>query len=158
MSTDGPGAPTSDDGIALFVVEGDVAVPAPPEDVEVARRYGASDDKGEVRDGHRITVLARASRYAVGDAVRVVHVYEAVDPRHTLYLMGPKPVWGERVDGALVTPAENPQLLYDGEIEHGPGVDFNWEITTYSFDAPGRHEIRWEIEGLTSNTLHVEVV
>lgn len=156
MSADRPGPP--DDDVDLFVIAGDEAVRAPAGDLATARGYRDAPDKGPVADGRRITLLTRTDRYRVGEEVRVVHAYEVLEPGHELYLAGPKPVWGESVDGVLVTPADNPQLVYDGEVVDGPGVDVNWEITTYRFDEPGVHEVVWEIEGLRSNTrrLHVE--
>jgi hypothetical protein len=38
------------------------------------------------------------------------------------------------------------------------GVDYNYDITTYSFVAPGRYTIHWQMGGLHSNTLELEIV
>jgi hypothetical protein len=37
-------------------------------------------------------------------------------------------------------------------------VDYNYDITTYTFDESGRHTIQWRLGDLRSNTLELEVV
>lgn len=129
-----------------------------PEDV--ARVYDGWDERGPERDGRRITLMALRTSVAVGEAVEVLHVYEVLDGEHSLHVMGPKPVYGERLDGEPATPAEPPEGddpfapgLYDGRVLPGPGVDGNFEITRYTFSAPGTHEVVWEVSGLRSNAL-----
>jgi hypothetical protein len=96
--------------------------------------------------------------------VRVIHVMEALEPDVPRYVVGPKEVIGESVDGELRTadavPGVDPLVpaTYDGPVLDGPGVDFNWEITSYRFAEPGRHVIVWEPGDLRSNVLTVDVV
>lgn len=150
--------------ISLFVREGDRIVPAPPEDIEVARGYPAFSDKGAVHRGYRLTILTRSTRYRAGEEVRVIHVCEAVEPGSVLYVMGPKRVYGELVDGRMATdPPPNPEeplvpaQPYDGRVVPGPGVDVNYEITRYRFDNPGEHTISWQLGDLVSNVRRIEV-
>jgi hypothetical protein len=90
-------------------------------------------------------------------------VHEAVEPGHRVYVMGPKLVYGEYVDGQPTTPApppgENPLLppIYNGRVLPSPAVDYNFEITSYSFTEPGTHHIQWRLEPLQSNVIAVEI-
>lgn len=148
----------------LFVREGDRIVPAADVDVELARRYPSFPEKGQVRDGYRLTILTHRAVYRVSEEIRVVHVCEAVAPGTELYVMGPKPVCGEYVDGRPATaPCPNPAEPlapiepYDGRVVPGPGIDTNYEITRYTFDAPGIHTIVWRLGELASNTRRIEI-
>jgi hypothetical protein len=130
---------------------------------EIKRRYTSWADRGEPRDGRRLTIMSPATEVAPGEPVEVEHVLEALGPEHELYVMGPKPVYGERVDGVPVGP-EPPEWedalaprLYDGATRPGPGLDVNFEVTRHAFADPGPHEIVWEASGLRSNVLRVEV-
>jgi hypothetical protein len=38
-----------------------------------------------------------------------------------------------------------------------PAVDYNWDITEYSFSSAGSHTIEWKLGALVSNQLVVEV-
>jgi hypothetical protein len=73
-------------------------------------------------------------------------------------------VIGVSVEGELRTAAAVPGVdplepaTYDGPVLDGPGVDFNWEITSYRFAEPGRYVIVWEPGDLRSNELIVDVV
>ena len=131
---------------------------------EVESAYRDWPDKGPLVGGRRLTLLSPAPRVAPGEPVPVYHVAEVTEPGRTLYVMGPKPVVGERVDGELRTPPppadEDPlePLLYDGRTLPSPGLDVNWEVTRYAFDEPGPHEIEWRLNGLRSNVLRVDVV
>ena len=49
---------------ALFVRAGDHIVPAPAEDIELARSYAGFADKGPVHNGYRLTILSSAPRIA----------------------------------------------------------------------------------------------
>jgi hypothetical protein len=143
----------------LFIREGDRIVDAPPEDVEVAKRYPAFANKGAVVGDRRITIMCRADKYRVGEQVRVLHVLEALKPGQKLFVMGPKAVYGEYVDDRLATAASaDPAQAYDGRVLDSPGVDYNYDITHYSFSEPGRHKIYWQMGELRSNTLEIEVV
>jgi len=118
---------------------GDIAL-APDADQAVAQRYRSSPH-GEVHGALRMTILAARQSYHVGEAVRVLHAVEAVDPSAEAWVMGPKPVFGE----------------YDGAVVRGPAIDFNFDITSYTFDRPGRHTIEWRLGEVRSNTIVIDV-
>jgi hypothetical protein len=132
-----------------------------PEDA--ARLYEGWEDKGPVSGGERLTLLAPRTRVGIGEPVEVLHVYEITEPGRELHVMGPKPVFGETLDGEPATPPppddDDPLHpgLYDGRVLQSPGVDANFEPTTYTFSGPGRHELTWSVDGLVSNTLPIEV-
>jgi hypothetical protein len=131
--------------------------------IDVPEAYAAWPDKGPLVDGHRLTILAEGTELQPGDTLRVTHVHEVTRPGASLYVMGPKPVYGEELDGRTVTPAvpEGDHPLepgeYDGRVLPGPGIDHNFETTSYTFDSPGRHELTWRIGALISNRLTIEV-
>jgi hypothetical protein len=108
--------------------------------------------------------MAAHTLLEVSETVEVLHVYEVMDAGRQLYVMGPKPVYGERLDGRSATPdappGEDPFApgLYDGRVLPGPGIDVNFEVTSYVFGAPGTHEVVWAAGGLTSNTLRLQAV
>jgi hypothetical protein len=129
-----------------------------PDDLALSRAYPTAEVKGPIRDGRRLTIMARKKRYNVGEEVRVIHVLEIVEPGRQLLAMGPKPVYGEYVDDRLVTPEPVDDPIYDGLVLPSPDVDSHYEVTSYSFQDPGRHRIRWEHEGQSSNTLEIDVV
>jgi hypothetical protein len=146
----------------LWVREGDRIADAPARDAAVARSYPRYRDKGPVAGGKRITILTEDETHLVGDEVRVVHVVEFVEPGHQAYVMGPKPVFGEFIDDELVTepvPAGDPLVPaeYNGVTLPSPAVDYNFEITTYTFHEPGIYWIQWRLGQLVSNTLEVIV-
>jgi hypothetical protein len=147
----------------LYVRKGDQIVDAPPADVAVAKTYPRSKEKGPVVDGHRLTILAAKRRYRVGEEVRVIHVHEVVAAGDMVYVMGPKPIRGEMLDGKMATSmvlADGDPFvpeIYDGVTLQSPAVDYNWEITTYRFSAPGTHRIQWRLGKFDSNTLVIEV-
>jgi hypothetical protein len=138
-------------------------VEAPEEDQAVARDYPEFISKGQAVGGVRLTIMTTKTRYEIGEEVRVIHVLEATDPGHELYVMGPKTVYGEYVDNELATPpppeADPPwqPQFYDGAVEPSPGLDYNYEITAYRFSQPGPHFVRWELGHLRSNLLEIEV-
>lgn len=91
-----------------------------------------------------------------------MHVLEIERPGDTLYVMGPKPVLGEHVDGALATPPAPPAYafttdVYDGVVLASPGLDVNFAPTSYRFATPGPHTIVWRAGSLQSNVLCVDV-
>jgi hypothetical protein len=140
----------------LFARNGAEIVPAPPGDHAVAATYARSAIRGPLRDGVRITILTERTKYKVGEEVRVIHVLEAPEPGHELYVMGPKPIYSEYVDGAERTPPPAP-AAYDGRVLQSPGVDWNHEVTTYRFTAPGPHRVQWRADGRESNVIELEV-
>ena len=109
-------------------------------------------------------MLMRNTTYNVNEEIHVIHVYEVVVPGQLVYVMGPKPVYGEYVDEQLVTPEPTPgddpfvPSFYDGRAVPSPAVDYNYEVTVYSFSEPRRHRIDWRAGPLRSNTLKFEVV
>jgi hypothetical protein len=128
------------------------------EDIE--RVYAGWTERGPERDGRRLTLMALRTSLQVGESVEVLHVYEVLSGGHRLYVMGPKPVYGERLDGHAVTPATPPPGddpfapgVYDGRVLPGPGIDCNFDSTRYAFSSPGSHEVVWESGGLRSNAL-----
>ena len=142
----------------LYVRQDGRIVEASPDDVDVAKRYPTVSSKGPVLEGRRITIMSRKNTYHVGEEVRVIHVLEVLEPGQEIFIMGPKAVSGEYVDCRATTAdvRDEPQV-YDGRVLKSPGVDYNYDITTYTFDVAGRHEIYWQIGDLRSNTLGLEV-
>jgi hypothetical protein len=147
----------------LYVRDGDRIVEAPDADQAVVDGYAEWEPKGEVRDGVRLTIMAASTEYRPGEPMRVIHVLEATEPGVLLYVMGPKPVLGEYVDGELRTPdvpaGVDPLVPanYDGRVLAGPGIDVNWEITEYRFDEPAEHTVHWRPGSHESNELIVTV-
>lgn len=147
----------------LFVRQGERIVEASAEDQAVAQRYPLWRDKGPLNAGRRITLLAGKTTYSPNEELHVIHVYEVVVPGQQVYVMGPKPVYNEYLDDIRVTPepaaGEDPfaPADYNGRALTSPAVDYNYEITVYSFSVPGRHQIDWRLGGLRSNTLEFEV-
>jgi hypothetical protein len=147
----------------LYIRHGDRILEAPAADQAVAQRYPTlrDEERGPIVRGLRLTLLTDRRSYATGDEVRVIHIVE-VDENHEAYVMGPKPVVGEFVDGRARTPA--PPVLeypwtdaYDGRVIPGPALDASYDITSYRFDEPGRHVIVWQIGEHRSNELVIEV-
>ncbi|MBA3746430.1 MAG: hypothetical protein H0W96_02935 [Solirubrobacterales bacterium] len=131
--------------------------------MDVREAYERWPDKGPLSDGRRLTLLTLRTTLAPGDTLRVAHVYEVTEPGGDLYVMGPKPVYGEQLDGRPVTPAPPAgdealkPLEYDGRVLPSPGIDHNFQTTTYTFTRPGEHALTWQIGELVSNTLAIEV-
>lgn len=143
----------------LYMRQDDRIVEALPQDIVVAKGYPTVSSKGSAVQGRRITVMCRKDTYHVGEEVRVIHVLEALEPGQEIFIMGPKPVCGEYVDGrAMTADICGETQAYDGRVLKSPSVDYNYDITTYTFDAPGRHKIQWKMGELCSNTLELEVV
>ncbi len=150
---------------SLLARDGHDIVNAPAEDSAVAQQYPDFKDKGPVHKGQRITIMTAKTLYKVGEEVRVIHVLEAPGAGHKLYVMGPKPIENEFVDGKLASPERTGLAAYNGRVDDSPGVDFNYEVSTYTFDKPGVHTIQWRggghpIQGdleLESNVLRITV-
>jgi hypothetical protein len=127
--------------------------------------YQEWSDKGQVIDGRRITILTGNLSYQVNEEVRIAHVMEATLPGHEVYVMGPKEVFGEYINGVLQGEAlpddqSDPfsPLEYDGRVLDSPATDFNYDVSVYSFVAPGAYEICWKPGKWISNTLKIEVM
>jgi hypothetical protein len=148
----------------LYIREGDRIITAPADDQSVAQRYPWWPDKGPITEGRRLTIMTKKTTYLVNEEVRIIHVFEATEPGTTVYVMGPKPVLGEYVDGQRATDLppewEDPlePSIYDGRTLPSPAVDYNFDITTYVFAEPGSHEIHWKLGPLKSNVLRLEII
>jgi hypothetical protein len=130
-------------------------------DLDAAKAaYARWPDKGPERDGWRLTVFTEQLVASVGEDVVVLHAAEATTG-HDVYVMGPKPVRGESVDGRPTTPPateyELAPLDYDGKVLTGPAADLNFEPTRYTFDEPDIHVVTWQIGDLRSNELRIDV-
>lgn len=133
-------------------------IEAPAADVEVLKSYPTAAEKGPVRAGERLTILSAHRRYRVGEPIRVLHVMEIIEAGREVFVMGPKPVCDEYVDGHLATPPCPADEDYDGEVLASPEIDYNYEVTTYRFSDPGPHVIEWRPKGRCSNALRVEIL
>jgi len=142
----------------LSMRKGNEIIEALPEDVAVATSYPTTNEKGEIAGGMRLTILTKKKHYQVGEEIRVIHVMEIVEPGHELFIMGPKPVYGEYIDDRPVTPPRPEVQDYDGVVLESPNVDYNYDITSYRIFEPGRHRIYWQMGELRSNTLELEIV
>jgi hypothetical protein len=161
QSTWPPDMPT-----ALYERKGEKIVDAPPEDFALAKTYHSFPDKGPVKDGQRITILTSKVDYKIGEPVRVIHVLEAVQPGIKVYMLGPKPITDEYVDGHLVGSKGPLRLQRCGLVLDRPIANFNYDITTYTFSSPGHHTVQWKGYGgvdddhpqLESNLITLNVV
>ena len=151
----------------LYVRVGDEIVDAPPELEAAARRYVQYPGKGDLVGGLRLTILTAETTVKVGQEVVVIHVCEATEPGIEVFVMGPKRVHGEYVDGKLNSAPWKGLGVYDGAVLSTPTADANYDLTIYSWDQPGTHTIQWrhggttcEIAGVSpiSNTLTITVV
>jgi len=115
----------------LYMRQGGRIVNALPEDIEVARGYPGTMSNGAAEGGRRITIMCRARSYRLGEQVRMIHVMEVLEAGQEIFIVGPKAIIGEHVDGHEMTPeVSGEQNLYDGPVLNGPGVDYNYDITT----------------------------
>jgi hypothetical protein len=149
----------------LYARDGGAIVSAPEADMAVLRGYPSWTDKGPLTGagGERLTILSAKSTYAAGEEVRVIHVHEATKAGVELYVMGPKAIFGEYVDGVLASAAASaPVQGYDGRVVPSPGADHNYEVSRHRL-ARGVHTIEWRFATLSgptvlrSNVLRIEV-
>ena len=147
----------------LYIRNGDDIVPAPELDLIVARGYADWAFKGEVIEGRSITIMAADKVYKTGEKIHIIHVMEAVTPGIKVFVMGPKEIFDEYLDGKLqgssLPETEHPfnPLEYDGQVVNSPWIDFNYDISIYSFDEPGRYMLIWQPGKWKSNTLEILV-
>lgn len=146
----------------LYARQGESIVDAPPADQTLARSYPSWTDRGQLVNGMRLTIMTGELRVSPGEEVRIVHVLEATEPGHEVFVMGPKDVHGEYVDSLLATslpPVPTyPWLgVYDGRVLDSPAADYNYEVTSYRFSTPGPHRIQWRLGDLESNILEIHV-
>jgi hypothetical protein len=132
--------------------------------VDLRERYREWSDKGPVIDGRRITILTGSRSYEVHEEVRIAHVMEALLPGYEVYVMGPKRVFDEYLDGhhqGKAQPADQTDpfmpLEYDGRVVESPATDFSYDDSIYFFDEPGEYEICWKPGKWQSNTLKIRV-
>jgi hypothetical protein len=142
-------------------------VPLPLADLVALRAYPrlAESAKG-VAFGparERLTLTSAKTTYAPDEDIRVLHLHEVGGPGLEVYVMGPKAIYGEVVDGVpRGRPGPPPVEAYDGAVVPSPGVDTNYEPTVYRLPR-GKHTIVWRSTTLssttmlTSNTLTIEV-
>jgi hypothetical protein len=150
---------------SLYVRVGNDIVEAPARDLAVAKQYPTFPDKGPLQDGQRITIMTAKSTYRVGEEVRIIHVLEAPEAGHEIYVMGPKAIEDEFVDGKLASQERKHLAPYNGRVVQSPGIDFNYDVSTYKFVSPGVHTIQWKGGGhssqgnlnLESNVLRIEI-
>jgi hypothetical protein len=148
----------------LSVRSSDTLVPASDDDLAVATGYPTFTAKGAWLDGRRITILTRELQVKANQPVRILHVTESTRAGDSLYVMGPKAVLGEYVDGKLATTAAPttgdplvPPGAYDGRVQPAPAADYNYDVTEYKLPV-GRHVIEWQLGPLHSNQLVIDVI
>ena len=147
----------------LYIRQGEDIVMAPETDMAVARGYQQWIDKGEPLEGRRITIMAERKTYQTGEEIHIIHAMEASGQGMDVYVMGPKEITDEYLDGKLtgtVLPAGHHPFIpleYNGIVVKSPWVDFNYDITIYSFDEPGRYKILWQPSKWKSNVLEIIV-
>jgi hypothetical protein len=154
-----------------YVREGDKIVDAPEADLKIASYYSEFKDKGEVIKGHRITILTAKTEYQIGEEIRVIHILEATEPGSDVFVMGPKTIDEEYIDGKVAAQQGPDMASYDGMVVKSPAVDLNYGITSYRFTEAGAHTIQWRGGGfsvakghgisgdigLRSNTIRIHV-
>lgn len=150
--------------IVLYVCRNGTITKAPEEDILVAKGYYNTKNKGAVLNDRRVTVLSKKNNYEVKEEIRIIHVMELLAPGYPIYIMGPKSIYNEYVNDQIQNSATYSEeddpfkpLNYDGRVLQSPGIDFNFEITVYSFDKPGTYRIHWQPGKLKSNTLMIHV-
>lgn len=146
-------------------------IACPETDAGVVRNYWQWPAYGAWHRDARLSIGAATARVKVGEPLRVLHVMESRGAPE-LWLMGPKAIRGMLVDGRPFGDpgpsgdARSPEMSsdspwvfgsYDGVVAPGPGLDSNFEISTLTFDSPGRHTIRWVLGPWRSNMLVVVV-
>jgi len=137
---------------------------SPFEDVEVLRLYPRLPNKGALTGpaAERLTIMTRKTVYAPNEEIRVLHVHEATQPGVSIFVMGPKAIYGEYVDGRLASRAtEAPLDAYDGVVLPSPNVDHNYDTSIHKLPA-GKHILQWKFKTLSgsyleSNVLTIEV-
>jgi hypothetical protein len=120
-------------------------------------------DKGPIKDQRRLTITCQKTIFKINETIRIAHYIEELDSGQTLYVMGPKQITNEFVNDSLHTPisldSDTPWLgmQYDGEVADSPGLDYNFEITSYQFSKKGTYRICWKPGIYCSNELIIHV-
>jgi hypothetical protein len=135
----------------LYGLKGDQIIETTEEDVIVAKNYMDWGDKGILIDGRRLTIIAKKQCYNVSEEVRIIHILEAPLPGCMVYVMGPKRIFNEYINGHLqgekmAFDQTDPFLPveYDGRVLDSPATDLIFEVTIYSFTQLGEYEICWQ--------------
>ncbi len=148
----------------LYIRKDEQIINAPNEDIIVAQSYPTYKDKGAIVKEQRLTIITAKNIYKVNEEIRIIHIYEAIESGYEVYVMGPKPIYNEYIDNELMTKplpeSEDPLIpsLYNGAVLSSPAVDYNYDITSYTFDEIGTHKIYWELGFLKSNIIILEIV
>lgn len=133
------------------------------DEIGVVSRYESWNDRGTIIDGRRLTIMTPKKKYKINEEVRVFHVVEVTESGHDVYIMGPKEVYGEYIDNSLYgkdIPSDiidpfTPNRDYDGRVMKSPAVDYNYDITSYTFNSFGIHSIYWKLGKWKSNLLKI---
>lgn len=148
----------------MFRKKSNQIIEARKEDMAVAKAYPEWQDKGPVIDGRRLTIMAKKQTYYKNEEVRIIHILEATLPGYEIYVMGPKRIFKEYVNDIIQDQEISSNQLdpftpeeYDGRVLQSPGIDSNFEITTYSFTKPGVYKICWKPGKWESNRLEIQV-
>lgn len=110
------------------------------------RWYSSYKPKGPIKAGIRVTIMTERTNYKVGESVVVIHVLEAIKPGISVDGANHKPVYGEFIDGKLVSekrPEPRVRRIV-GIVRTSPTTDYDYGITTYTFEKPGTHTIQWK--------------
>ncbi len=120
-------------------------------------------DKGPIKNQRRLTITCQKTIFKINEAIRIAHYIEELDSGQIIYGMGPKQITNEFVNDSLCTPSSLDSntpwlgLTYDGEVTDSPGLDYNFEITTYRFSKEGTYTIYWKPGDYCSNGLIIYV-
>ncbi len=148
----------------LYARVGATIVDAPAADIAVLRAYPRFLGKGPLTPkGERLTLLTAKTSYLASEEIRVIHVHEATKAGVELYVMGPKAIYGEYVDGKLASKAAKAPIDgYDGAVIKSPEADHNYEVSVHKLPV-GTHTLQWRFATLSgptvidSNVLTIEV-
>lgn len=152
------------DKIKLYIRKNGDLIEAPENDIKVAKNYPDWVDKGNEINGKRLTIMTEKSDYRLNEEVRVIHVVDYVSPGQDAFLMGPKKVYNEYINGELVTEGlkrrgKDPLIpeFYDGLVMKSPVIDFNFDITAYRLSEKGIYNIQWILGPYRSNVVKIIV-
>ena len=150
--------------ISLYTRKGNELVRASKEDISTATNYVFWKNKGNIIEGCRVTIMSKKESYSCSEEIRIIHVLEVLKAGYLIYINGPKQVSNEFVNdepytGKIDSRQEDPFKpdTYNGRIVESPGIDYNFEITSYRFKENGIYNICWSPGKWKSNVLEIEV-